>query len=60
MTAVTWNSTFGQFLFRIISRVVLPTNLAKEQKYLNRNPGFEIFGPVKTGSVNHAPLKEVK
>ena len=60
MTAVTWNSTFGQFLFRIISRVVLPTNLAKEQKYLNRNPGFEIFGPVKTGSVNHVPLKEVK
>ena len=42
MTAVTWNSTFGQFLFRIISRVVLPTNLAKEQKYLNRNPDFDI------------------
>ena len=60
MTAVTWNSAFGQMFLRIISQVVLPTTLAKEQKYLNRNPGFEIFGPVKTGSVNHVPLKEVK
>ena len=42
MTAVTWNSTFGQIFLPIISRIALPKNLAKEQKHLNRNPSFEI------------------
>ena len=47
MTAVTWNSTFGQIFLPIISRIALPKNLAKEQKYLNRNPSFEIVWSCK-------------